>query len=82
MAPIDDALHSLKSLKLKEQPNFTKVAENIVITKVHCQSAGRGFRALYNRRTKINASLINPRKKSFYYISTALLQKDYLLHNK
>ena len=27
MAPIDDALAALKSLKLGEQPNFTQVAD-------------------------------------------------------
>ena len=46
MAPIDDALAALKSLKLGEQPNFTQVANKYGCKRLTLLKRWRGLQGL------------------------------------
>ena len=58
MAPIDDALESLKSLKLREKPNFTEVADKYGCNRSTLSKRWRGVQGSVQQKNE-NQRLLN-----------------------
>ena len=71
MAPIDDALESLKSLKPGEQPNFTHVADKYGCNRSTLSKRWRGVQGSIAQKLE-NLQLLNTRqeKELLLYINS------------